>query len=128
MAGLSMYQTGDTLFREGETGDRVFFIMSGRVQISKTLANGEVLELAVLGEGDIVGEMAVLTDRPRSATVTAIDPTEVMEVARDNFLASMEQQPKLAISFLKLLARRIQQMDEREDERWKDALHDVEHG
>lgn len=123
MAGLSVYQTGDVLFREGDPGDRVFFITSGRVQVLKTLANGETSELAVLGEGDIVGEMAVLNSKMRSASVVALEPTEVMEVARENFLASMEQQPKLAINFLKLLANRIAQMDER----WKDALADTGH-
>ena len=104
MAGLSVYQTGDVLFREGDPGDRVFFITSGRVQVLKTLANGE-------------------NSKMRSASVVALEPTEVMEVARENFLASMEQQPKLAINFLKLLANRIAQMDER----WKDALADTGH-
>lgn len=123
MAGLSLYQQGQNLFCEGDPGDRVFFIMSGRVQVSKKLANGETRELAVLGEGDIVGEMAVLDGRPRSATVSALEPTEVLEVAKDHFLASMEQQPKLAINFLKLLALRIDQMNER----FKDALAEVAH-
>lgn len=118
---LKTYQQGETFFSEGEPGDRVFFIMSGRVQITKTMANGDTRELAVLGEGDIVGEMAVLDGRPRSATVLALESTEVLEVAKDNFLASMEQQPKLAINFLKLLALRIDQMNER----FKDALAEV---
>lgn len=121
MPGLTLYQQGEALFREGDPGDRVFFIMSGRVQISKQLANGQLHELAVLGEGDIVGEMAVLDGRPRSASVSALEPTEVLEVAKDNFLASMEQQPKLALNFLKLLALRIEQMNEK----FKDALADV---
>lgn len=123
MAGLNTYQTGDVLFKEGDLGDRVYFITSGRVQVAKTLANGEDRELAVLGEGDIVGEMAVLDGRPRSATVTALELTEVLEVPKENFLHSMEQQPKLAINFLKLLALRIDQMNER----FKDALAEVAH-
>lgn len=123
MSGLSVYQSGEILFTEGDPGDRVFFIMSGRVQVIKNLSNGATRELAVLGEGDIVGEMAVLDGRPRSATVTAIEATEVLEVAKDNFLHSMEQQPKLAINFLKLLALRIEQMNEK----FKDALADVTH-
>ena len=123
MSGLKTYLQGETLFIEGEPGDRVFFIMSGRVQVIKTLASGESRELAVLGESDIVGEMAVLDGRPRSATVTALDETEVLVVLKDSFLASMEQQPKLAINFLKLLALRIDQMNER----FKDALAEVAH-
>lgn len=118
MAGLNTFSAGSILFREGDPGDCVFFIMSGQVRVSKTLNDGSDKELAVLGEGDIVGEMGVLDDRPRTATVIAIETTEVMRVEKDNFLASMEQQPKLAINFLKLLANRIHHMNEK----FRDAL------
>lgn len=118
MAGLNTFEAGDVLFSEGEEGVQVFFIMNGELRVSKTLHNGEEEELARLGEGDIVGEMAILDNRPRTATVTALARTEVMVVDKDNFLSSMEQQPQLAISFLKLLAGRIDQMNEK----WRDAL------
>lgn len=118
MAGLNTFSAGSVLFREGDPGDCVFFIMSGQVRVSKTLNDGSEKELALLGDGDIVGEMGVLDERPRTATVTAVENTEVMQVDKDNFLASMEQQPKLAIDFLKLLAGRIHQMNEK----FKDAL------
>lgn len=118
MAGLKVYQAGEILFREGDPGESVFFIMSGKIQVIKNISGQESEILASLGEGDIVGEMAVLDGRPRSATVQASENTEVLEVHKDNFLSSMEQQPKLAINFLKLLALRIEQMNER----FRDAL------
>lgn len=118
MEGLYTFETGATLFREGEVGDSVYFIMSGKVKVYKTLNDGRLEELAILKDGEIVGEMAVLDDRPRSATVTALEPTEVMIVKKENFLSRMEQQPKLAINFLKLLAERIEQMNDK----FRDAL------
>ncbi|PIQ29102.1 hypothetical protein COW36_18085 [bacterium (Candidatus Blackallbacteria) CG17_big_fil_post_rev_8_21_14_2_50_48_46] len=115
---LQTFSAGEILFREGEAGDRVFFIMQGRVKVHQTHSEGHEQELAQLADGDIVGEMAVLDDRPRSATVTALEETDVMVVLKENFLASMEQQPQLAIRFLKLLSDRIHRLNDK----FRDAL------
>jgi CRP/FNR family transcriptional regulator, cyclic AMP receptor protein len=115
---LQTFAAGEVLFREGETGDKVFFIMQGRVKVHQTHSEGHEQELAQLGDADIVGEMAVLDERPRSATVTALEETEVMVVEKENFLASMEQQPQLAIRFLKLLSERIHRLNDK----FRDAL------
>jgi CRP-like cAMP-binding protein len=115
---LQTFSAGEVLFREGEPGDRVFFIMQGRVKVHQTHSDGHEQELAQLGDSDIVGEMAVLDERPRSATVTALEDTDVMVVEKANFLASMEQQPQLAIRFLKLLSERIHRLNDK----FRDAL------
>lgn len=115
---LQTFSAGEVLFREGEPGDRVFFIMQGRVKVHQRHSDGHDQELAQLGDTDIVGEMAVLDNRPRSATVTALEDTDVMVVEKANFLASMEQQPQLAIRFLKLLSERIHRLNDK----FRDAL------
>jgi len=70
------YQAGEVIFNEGDIGDYAFFIASGRVEIVKTHA-GKPAVLAVLGKNEIVGELAIFTKQPRSATARAIEPTTI---------------------------------------------------
>lgn len=116
------YLKNSILFYEGERGEEVFFLTSGSVRITTTSTqaaepqygetSGQVYELAVLKAGDIFGEMAVLDERPRSATATAIEDSEVFVFNKADFFINLERYPLLAVRFLKLLASRIRRMDE----------------
>jgi len=72
---------GETILREGEIGDACYLIASGAVRVEKTGPSGPV-ELAVLGPGSFFGEFAVLADQRRHASVTAIEPVELLEIRR----------------------------------------------
>jgi MFS family permease len=76
--------SGDVVIREGDAGDRVYVIRRGRVAVTK--AGRHVAEL---GPGDHVGEIALLRDVPRTATVTAVDDTELLALERDVFLGAV---------------------------------------
>ncbi len=83
------FQPGMPLFREGEPGDRAYVIERGQVEIT-ALWQGEPVRLAVLGERDLVGEMALVDDQVRSATATALEETEVVVVTRDRVRRELE--------------------------------------
>ncbi|HXI04308.1 MAG TPA: cyclic nucleotide-binding domain-containing protein [Candidatus Saccharimonadales bacterium] len=76
------YAPGDLIVREGEPGESLFVLSQGRVKVVGTGPGGRAVELAELGEGDFFGEVALLTGRPRTATITSLDETEVLELTR----------------------------------------------
>ena len=73
-------EAGDVLFEEGDTSDAAYFIVGGRLMVSSTAATGESQRIGELGRGDVVGELGLLDDAPRSATVRAV---------RDSTLATL---------------------------------------
>lgn len=78
------YKAGETLFNQGDSGVYVYIIINGTVEVRKE-TNGKTECIARVSSGDIIGEMAVLTDEPRCATGVAIEPTRVIMV-RDRTL------------------------------------------
>ncbi|MFN3076525.1 MAG: cyclic nucleotide-binding domain-containing protein [Alphaproteobacteria bacterium] len=84
-------KAGQRLFLEGEVGDRAYLVVSGQLEISKTVAGGETTVLAVIGRGEIVGEMALINNAPRTATVRATTDTELVIVSEESFRRKIEQ-------------------------------------
>jgi CRP-like cAMP-binding protein len=94
------------LFAESESGNDLYIIQKGAVKISKIMNNHEMV-LAVLKPGDIFGEMALLEDKPRSATAEVLEDCVVLAVNRDNFEGLIQQQPELVSRLTTLMAERI---------------------
>src|SRR4051812_33239515 len=69
---------GELLFKEGDPGDKFYIVQSGAIEIFKEKAGSEPDRLAIKRAGDAFGEMALLTDAPRSATVRAIEPSNLL--------------------------------------------------
>ena len=99
-------RAGDTLVRQGDHGDEAFVIESGEVEIRR----GDRM-LARLGPGDWFGEMSVLLDEPRSATVVATTDGRVRRLARATFDQVMADDPKHAIELMRQLAGRVREAD-----------------
>ncbi|WP_372682096.1 cyclic nucleotide-binding domain-containing protein [Desulfosarcina sp.] len=97
---------GETIFREGEPGDAMYLIVSGSVGVSKGETHASRL-IGTIGPGDFFGEMAIIADMPRSAAVTALEPTDLIVIDRKQFLASLENQPELAVAIIKTLIFRL---------------------
>jgi CRP-like cAMP-binding protein len=93
---------GDLLVREGASAQEFFLIEDGEAAV---LEDGE--RVAVLGPGDFFGEMSLLDGAPRSATVTAESPVQVMILTRSRFTKLLQNEPSIGIAILKQLARRI---------------------
>jgi PPM family protein phosphatase len=89
------FEAGATLFTEGETGEELFLLVSGQVAVRR---QGKTL--ATLGPGSNFGEMAMLDDKTRSATIVAVEASEAMTVHRDAFFAMLRGNPMLAMKIL----------------------------
>jgi HD-GYP domain-containing protein (c-di-GMP phosphodiesterase class II)/CRP-like cAMP-binding protein len=96
----------EIIFAEGSIGDCFYIIRRGQVQIMR-LRDGEELVLSELDAGDGFGEMALMIDQPRSATVRASENVKALVLNRDNFLTLSRSLPALAEKFNKLLAERV---------------------
>jgi CRP-like cAMP-binding protein len=100
------YTKETIVFCEGETGEELFIIQKGSVKIIKIGDNKEVL-LAILKQGDIFGEMALLESKPRAAGAVAHEDCQLMAVNRENFGQMIKTQPQLIAKLTTLLAERI---------------------
>ncbi len=102
--------TGEILFKDGDAGDEMYLIKSGKIRISKP--SGEIEKtLAVLKEGDFFGEMSVIDGSPRSATATAIEPSELVIFDREVFMNQVRENPLIEY-VLHTLIRRLRETDE----------------
>ena len=93
---------GEVLIREGETGDLFFVLVKGSAEVRKGRRR-----IATLGAGDFAGEIALLTDAPRTATVTTTSPVTALRATRKGFSALLETSPRIQQKVLKALAGRL---------------------
>jgi CRP-like cAMP-binding protein len=89
------FEAGQAVFQEGDRGERLYVITEGEVEVLKRDGRGEITPLRRLGAGDCFGEIALVSDRPRTATVRAVVPTNVLAVDRDAFQALFSTLPPL---------------------------------
>jgi CRP-like cAMP-binding protein len=101
-----IYPKATMICSEGEPGDELYIIQKGSVKITKIVEDNEVL-LAMLKVGDIFGEMALLENRPRSASAIAHEDAHLLAVNRANFERMVRSQPQLITRLTQLLAERI---------------------
>ncbi len=102
--------SGQIIFRENDSGDQMFIIQKGNVRISKNISGRDHI-LAVLGKGDFFGEMAIVNNVKRTATVTAVAPTQLLCFNRAGFESMINKNPKIALNIIDKLCRRIQHMN-----------------
>ncbi len=110
MITLSQYKAGEVIVQENDFGETAYLIGQGQVAVSKQL-DGQNVHLAYLGAGEIFGEMSMIDEKPRSATVTAVTETIVSEIRRDDFFNSFQTDPKVALKLLKVLFERLREAD-----------------
>jgi len=106
-----IFEDGEVIVRQGEPGANMFVVQRGRVEVVRESPNGEDVLLALLGPGDVFGEMAIFERRPRSATARAVGETTVLTVDRRAFLRRVQEDPSLAFNILKAMSERIRQLD-----------------
>ncbi|HUU05501.1 MAG TPA: cyclic nucleotide-binding domain-containing protein [Patescibacteria group bacterium] len=102
-----IFQSGETIFEENDTGNSLLVIVSGEVRISQRAELSGEETLTVLKKGDFFGEMALLDDLPRSATAIAQSDTFMLEINREKFLHFVEKDPASGVRILLTLARNL---------------------
>jgi CRP-like cAMP-binding protein len=100
------FMAGDPVCRQGDNGDAAYIILDGEAEVSVETPGGP-MTVAALGRNDIIGEIAVLCDVPRTATVTAKTDLETLKVAKDNFFQLVNQFPQIGIQVMHELAERL---------------------
>jgi CRP-like cAMP-binding protein len=100
------FNEGATLFREGDRGDSAFLILSGAVDVAVNSPNGQVV-VATLAENNIVGEMSLLCEMPRTATVIATKPLDTLKIKKDLFFQLMRDLPQMTLEIMRELAVRL---------------------
>src|SRR6478752_10139932 len=119
LAGLCHTQQlglGEMLFQKGDPGDALYGVRRGQIRIETGASDGSRLTLNFMGPGDLFGEVAVLDGESRSADATAGEASELFVLRREDFLAFLESEPKVAIKIIMLLCQRIRWQSERMEE------------
>ena len=110
------FAPGELIVEEGHTGNGLYVIMSGNVEVVKALGTERSRVVAQRGTGEVFGEMALLGEWPRTASVRALDQVECLGMDRWVFLAQLERQPQVGIRMLQILAQRLRESDARFEE------------
>ncbi len=101
------FAPGEVMMRQGEAGDFAYVMMSGEAEVTVELPDGP-LSVATIREHELVGEIAMLCEGPRTATVTAVSEVVTLRISRDLFFRLIEEFPEIAIQIMRELARRLE--------------------
>ncbi len=106
------FPKGTILFKEGDKNREMYVILKGKVKISRTVSKKEE-KLAVISKGEFFGEMAVLTNEPRTATAEVIEPSKILVVDADTFETLIRTHSEIALKMLQNLASRLHETDKK---------------
>lgn len=108
---LRHFSAGQIIFHHGDPGGLLYIISKGKVKITTSTPDGQEAMLAIFGAGDFFGELALLDDSPRSATVEALEPTETLTLHREEFIRYISDNPDFALHVLHTLAQHIRRLN-----------------
>ena len=104
-----VYSAGEVLIVQDDLTDNAYIICSGVVRVYRLSEEGEEINIAIIGAGEIVGELSLLDDKPRSAYVETIQETKALVFSKHEFLSLLTEHPLIAVNLLKALATRIRE-------------------
>jgi CRP/FNR family cyclic AMP-dependent transcriptional regulator len=107
------YAPGEVVFRERDQSNTCYVVRAGRARAVREHTDGRLITLAHFGPGDIFGELAMFDNERRSATVEALEPTEVTAILAGDMRRLMREHPDIAVKLLSALARRLRETNER---------------
>lgn len=114
--GTSMQETrlrrGEVLFSEGESGDRLFIVLDGKVKLGRTAADGRENLIAVMGPGQMFGELSLFDPGPRSTTATAVTDVDMQSLGHDELIGWLPEHPNVARALLHQLAARLRRTND----------------
>ncbi|MGZ4615779.1 MAG: Crp/Fnr family transcriptional regulator [Actinomycetes bacterium] len=103
---------GQTLFDEGDPGDRLYVVTAGKIKLGRTSPDGRENLLAVLGRGEMFGELSLFDPGPRTATATAVTDSTLIGLGHDDLQPWLTGRPEVAAQLLAALARRLRRTNE----------------
>ena len=107
------FPKGSVIVFEDDQGDALYLVARGQVKVVLIGEDGREVILSVLGEGNFFGEMSLIDEKPRSATVIAMVDSVVLVLRREDFQARLRTSPEIAIALLRELSRRLRRADEK---------------
>src|SRR5262249_10274047 len=111
-ASEQVYPSGHVIARQGEAADNLWVLLSGRGRVVEATSDGQAqMLLRGLGRAAIFGELGILRDQPRSATVIAVDRTHCLVLRQTDFMAVLQDSPELSNSLLRIVAGRLYDAD-----------------
>ena len=108
----SRLERGDILFHEGDPGDALFVIGEGKIKLGRTSSDGRENLVAILGPGEMFGELSLFDPGPRTMTATAVAETQLMGLGNDSLTTLLSGRPEVAKSLLAALAKRLRRTNE----------------
>ncbi len=111
------FDPGESMFHQGDVSDSAYIILDGRADVVVATPGGP-LKVAEVGRDSFVGEIGILCDVPRTATITAAEPLRTLKITKDLFFRMMSDFPSIGIEVMRVLAQRL----ETTTERLRDAL------
>jgi CRP-like cAMP-binding protein len=104
------YQPGQTIVKQGDAASALYLLLSGKVRVDRE-HDGIVEHVVDLGQGAFFGEMALIEDHPRTASVTAVEPTECLLIVAWEFTALMHEFPRVTEALLRELITRVHRLE-----------------
>ena len=100
------YAPGELLFEEGQLAHHLYVLVTGKVEVFRMVDDKEY-PLAIFGSRECFGEMAILDDEPRSASIRALEPVTVLKVDRESFRELIHERPQISFAIFKMLSQRL---------------------
>lgn len=103
---------GQTLFKEGEEGDRLYVVVHGKIKLGRSSSDGRENLLSILGPGEMFGELSLFDPEPRTSTATAVTDARLVSLAHDAVIGLLTSNPQTSLELLRRLAQRLRKSNE----------------
>jgi len=107
------FPKGRTIVAEGEPSQSLYVLLSGRAKVQRSDTEGKEVILSVLGPGECFGEMSLIDDAPRSASVITLESSDFMSIAKESFKAILASSPEICLRIMKGLVKRLRDADKK---------------
>ena len=107
------FPRGRTIVAEGEPSQSLYVLLSGRAKVQRSDTEGKEVILSVLGSGECFGEMSLIDDAPRSASVITLESSDFISIAKDSFKSVLVSSPEISLRLMKGLVKRLREADKK---------------
>ena len=107
------FPRGRTIVAEGEPSQSLYVLLSGRAKVQRSDTEGKDVILSVLGSGECFGEMSLIDDAPRSASVITLESSDFISIAKDSFKSVLVSSPEISLRIMKGLVKRLREADKK---------------